>query len=235
MASSGNRLDGKVALVTGGSRGIGRAVAAAYARAGARVYICARNKGDLDTALRELQASGSVEDLKRVVRSATRRFGTIDVLVNNASIVGPRVTMVEYPDPAWEEVLRINLSGVFFLCREVLPLMLAKRSGSIINVTSGVGRKGKARWGAYAVSKAGLECLTQVLADEVKDSGIRVNAVNPAATRTAMRAHAYPEEDPQTLPEPEAIVGIFLYLASEASAAVSGQSLDARDWVGRDI
>ena len=248
MASSGaKRLDGKVALVTGGSRGIGRAVAATYVRAGARVYICGRNKEDLDTALRELQASGggevdgetanvgSVEDVKRVVRSASRRFGTIDVLVNNASIVGPRVTMVEYPDPAWEEVLRINLSGVFFLCREVLPLMLAKRSGSIINVTSGVGRQGKARWGAYAVSKAGLECLTQVLADEVKDSGIRVNAVNPAATRTAMRAHAYPEEDPQTLPEPEAIVGIFLYLASEASAAVSGQSLDARDWVGRDI
>jgi len=247
MASSGaKRLDGKVALVTGGSRGIGRAVAATYVRAGARVYICGRNKEDLDTALRELQASGgevdgetadvgSVEDVKRVVRSASRRFGTIDVLVNNASIVGPRVTMVEYPDPAWEEVLRINLSGVFFLCREVLPLMLAKRSGSIINVTSGVGRQGKARWGAYAVSKAGLECLTQVLADEVKDSGIRVNAVNPAATRTAMRAHAYPEEDPQTLPEPDAIVGIFLYLASEASAAVSGRSLDARDWVGRDI
>ena len=200
MASSGaKRLDGKVALVTGGSRGIGRAVAATYVRAGARVYICGRNKDDLDTALRELQASGgevdgetadvgSVEDVKRVVRSASRRFGTIDVLVNNASIVGPRVTMVEYPDPAWEEVLRINLSGVFFLCREVLPLMLAKRSGSIINVTSGVGRQGKARWGAYAVSKAGLECLTQVLADEVKDSGIRVNAVNPAATRTAMPA-----------------------------------------------
>ena len=247
MASSGaNRLDGKVALVTGGSRGIGRAIAAAYARAGARVYICGRNKDDVGTAVRELQAIGgavdgetadvgSVEDVKRVVRGATRRFGTIDVLVNNASILGPRVTIAEYPDPAWEEVLRINLSGVFFLCREILPLMLAKRSGSIINVTSGVGRKGKARWGAYAVSKAGLECLTQVLADEVTDSGIRVNTVNPAATRTAMRAHAYPQEDPLTLPKPEEIIGIFLYLASEASAAVSGQSLDARDWVGRDI
>ena len=137
MASSGtNRLDGKVALVTGGSRGIGRAIAAAYARAGARVYICGRNKDDVGTAVRELQASGgevdggtadvgSVEDVKRVVRSATRRFGTIDVLVNNASILGPRVTIAEYPDPAWEEVLRINLLGVFFLCREVLPLMFA--------------------------------------------------------------------------------------------------------------
>ena len=154
MASSGtHRLDGKVALVTGGSRGIGRAIAAAYARAGARVYICGRNQDDVGTAVRELQASGgevdgetadvgSVEEVKRVVRGAARRFGTIDVLVNNASIVGPRVTIAEYPDPAWQEVLRINLSGVFFLCREVLPLMLAKRFGSIINVTSGVGRKG---------------------------------------------------------------------------------------------
>ena len=125
MASSGaNRLDGKVALVTGGSRGIGRAIAAAYARAGARVYICGRNKDDVGTAVRELQASGgavdgetadvgSVEDVKRVVRGATRRFGTIDVLVNNASILGPRVTIAEYPDPAWQEVLRINLSGSF--------------------------------------------------------------------------------------------------------------------------
>ena len=248
MASSdAPRLDGKVALVTGASRGIGRAVAAAYARAGARVYICGRNKDDLDSAVHELQTSGGgevdgcvadvglAEDGKRLVRSATRRFGAIDVLVNNASVLGPRVPIAEYPNPAWEEVLRINLSGVFFLCREILPLMLAKRSGSIINVTSGVGRQGKARWGAYAVSKAGLECLTQVLADELKGSGIRVNAVNPAATRTAMRAHAYPQEDPLTLPEPKAIVGIFLYLASEASVAVSGQSLDARDWVGRDI
>jgi len=248
MASSdAPRLDGKVALVTGASRGIGRAVAAAYARAGARVYICGRNKDDLDSAVHELQTSGGgevdgcvadvglAEDGKRLVRSATRRFGAIDVLVNNASVLGPRVPIAEYPNPAWEEVLRINLSGVFFLCREILPLMLAKRSGSIINVTSGVGRQGKARWGAYAVSKAGLECLTQVLADELKGSGIRVNAVNPAATRTAMRARAYPQEDAQTLPKPEEIVGIFLYLASEASDAVSGHSLDARDWVGRDI
>jgi len=120
------------------------------------------------------------------------------------------------------------------MIHEVLPIMLAKRSGSIINVTSGVGRRGKARWGAYAVSKAGLEALTQVLADEVKDGGVRVNAVNPAATKTAMRAQAYPAEDPETLPTPEQIVPIFLYLASDDSAAVNGQSLDAQDWIGRN-
>jgi NAD(P)-dependent dehydrogenase (short-subunit alcohol dehydrogenase family) len=116
------------------------------------------------------------------------------------------------------------------MTRAVLPVMLAQQTGSIINVTSGVGRQGKAQWGAYAVSKAGLEALTQVLADEVGQDGIRVNAVNPAATRTAMRAQAYPAEDPLTLPTPEEILPIFVYLASDASKGVNGQSLEARDW-----
>jgi NAD(P)-dependent dehydrogenase (short-subunit alcohol dehydrogenase family) len=128
--------------------------------------------------------------------------------------------------------LRVNLTGIFLMTRAVLPSMLARRAGSIINVTSGVGRRGKARWGAYAVTKAAVENFTQVLADEVKEFQIRVNAVNPAATRTTMRAAAYPAEDPLTLPTAEEIVPVFLYLASDASATITGQSLDARDWIG---
>jgi NAD(P)-dependent dehydrogenase (short-subunit alcohol dehydrogenase family) len=161
------------------------------------------------------------------------RFGTIDVLVNNASILGPREPIATYPVAAWEEVLRVNLTGIFLVTRAVLPAMMARRAGSIINVTSGVGRRGKARWGAYAVSKAGVENFTQVLADEVTESQIRVNAVNPAATRTAMRAAAYPSEDPLTLPSPEEIVPVFLYLASDDSATITGESLDAHDWLDR--
>lgn len=247
MASRGeNKLRGKVALVTGGSRGIGRAIASAYAQEGARVFICGRNERDVEQAVQDIRESGgeiagcagdigSAIDAARIARMAMQNFGTIDVLVNNASILGPRVAIVDYPVAAWQEVLGVNLSGIFLLIREVLPIMLAKRSGSIINVTSGVGRNGKACWGAYAVSKAGLEGLTQVLADEVKDAGIRVNSVNPAATRTQMRALAYPGEDPQTLPTPEQVVPIFIYLASDASAGVTGQSLDARDWPSGDI
>jgi NAD(P)-dependent dehydrogenase (short-subunit alcohol dehydrogenase family) len=247
MASSDEKiLRGKVALVTGGSRGIGRAIAAAYVQSGANVFICARNGNDIEAALRDMRQTGGVidgvtgdvgkaEDVEHIVRETVARFGTIDVLVNNASILGPREPIANYPLAAWDEVIRINLTGVFLMIRAVLPIMLERRSGSIINVTSGVGRKGKARWGAYAVSKAGLENFTQVLADEVSQTGIRVNSVNPAATRTRMRAEAYPTEDPITLPAAEEITPIFVYLASDASAGVTGQSLEARDWLGRNI
>ncbi len=243
MVSDAKKLAGKVALVTGGSRGIGKAIVAAFAAAGAQVFTCARSQGDLDSALAELSKAGgeiegiaadvgNADDAARVVRAALARFGQIDVLVNNASILGPRVPIVDCSPAAWQEVLRINLTGVFLMTRAVLPGMLARRSGSIINVSSGVGRRGKARWGAYAASKAGVENFTQVLAEEVSPLGIRVNAVNPAATRTQMRAAAYPEEDPRTLPPPETVTSMFIYLASDDSAGVSGRSFDARDWLG---
>lgn len=242
-SSSEKKLLGKVALITGGSRGIGKAVAAAYLRAGGAVFICGRDQDQLNAAVGELRQAGEkvegaagdvgiADDAQRLVATASARFGMIDVLVNNASILGPREPLADYPLAAWEEVLRVNLTGIFLMTRAVLPSMLARRAGSIINVTSGVGRRGKARWGAYAVTKAAVENFTQVLADEVKEFQIRVNAVNPAATRTTMRAAAYPAEDPLTLPTAEEIVPVFLYLASDASATITGQSLDARDWIG---
>jgi NAD(P)-dependent dehydrogenase (short-subunit alcohol dehydrogenase family) len=243
MASKGEKkLSGKVALITGGSRGIGRAIAAVYAREGAGVFICARGAADLHQAVAYIrstsgEAHGRVGDkgdaahAQAIVQAALDQFGRLDVLVNNASLLGPRVPVAEYPVSAWEDVVRVNLTGSFLMIREALKIMMPQRSGSIINVSSGVGRTGKARWGAYAASKFGLEGLTQVLADEVREFGIRVNAVNPGPTRTEMRALAYPEEDPQTLPTPEDIVPLFVYLASDESVAVTGRSLDAQDWL----
>jgi len=236
------QLDGRVALVTGASRGIGKAIAMAYARAGAKVVICGRSQPDLRRAAQEIQLGGGevkwrvadltkTRDVQSVVRFAASRYGALHIMVNNASILGPRVPLVEYPLSAWEEVMRSNLTAIFLLCREALKIMIPQGEGSIINVSSGVGRVGRARWGAYAVSKFGVEGLTQVLADECKEKKIRVNAVNPGGTRTAMRAQAYPQEDPQTLPTPEEITEVFLYLASEISRDVTGKSFDARDWL----
>ena len=243
-SEDGNKLTGKVSLITGGSRGIGKAIASAYARQGARVFICARGEDDLARAVTEIRNDGgdidglagdvgNVDDARRIVDAVVKRHGAIHVLVNNASLLGPRVPIADYPIADWEDVLRVNLTGVFLVTQQVLPVMAAQRQGSIINVSSGVGRTGKVRWGAYACSKAGLEGFTQVLADELKNCGIRVNSVNPAGTRTGMRAQAYPEEDPMTLPAPEEIMPIFLYLASDDSVGVTGKALDARDWLHR--
>ena len=237
------KLIDNVALITGATRGIGRAVAAAYLREGARVFICARNQQEVAATVRELRDDsrgaqvdgcagdiGKETDICRIVDAVIERFHTIDTLVNNASLLGPRVALVQYPVGQWEEVIRVNVHGVFLLSQQVVKRMIVQRHGSIINVSSGVGRVGRARWGAYAVSKFGLEGLTQVLADEVKEFGIRVNSVNPGPTRTEMRAQAYPEEDPLTLPTPEQITPLFVHLASAQSESVTGQMLEAKDW-----
>ena len=238
------RLQGKVALVTGGSQGVGRAVAAAYAREGATVIVTARHLERLEGAAAEIRKGGGnvvplradVADRQQVQQLAgeiKRRFDGLHVLVNNASLLGPRVPIVEYPEEDWQGVIAVNLHGPFFVSKACLPLMIPTGGGSIINVSSGVGRIGKPRWGAYAASKFALEGLTQVLAAELLPFHIRVNAVNPGGTRTGMRAAAYPEEDPLTLPTPEQITPVFVYLASDESRDVTGKSFEARDFMSR--
>lgn len=238
------RLEGKIALVTGGSQGIGKAVATAYAQEGAEVIVTARDLTRLEAAAAEIQKAGGrvvplradVADrqmVQRMAREIKTRFGQLHILVNNASLLGPRVPILEYPEDQWEAVIAANLNGPFFVIKSCVPLMASAGGGSIINVSSGVGRIGKARWGAYAASKFGLEGLTQMLAAELAPLHIRVNAVNPGGTRTAMRAAAYPEEDPLTLPTPKQVAPVFVYLASDDSRDVTGQSLEARDFLSR--
>lgn len=238
------RLKGKVVLITGSTRGIGRAIAHAAAAEGARVAICGRTREDLLAVADEIKSMGAEclavkidlcdhEAAIKLVDTVHRSFGRIDVLINNASALGPRETIMEYPADEWDAVMRTNLTATFWVTKEALGKMVPQNAGSIIMVSSAAGRHGRAKWGAYAVSKAALEGLTQVLADELKTYKIRVNSVNPGPTRTAMRAAAYPGEDPKTLPAPADITNVFVYLASDASAGLNGEMFEAREWMGR--
>jgi NAD(P)-dependent dehydrogenase (short-subunit alcohol dehydrogenase family) len=150
------------------------------------------------------------------------------VLVNNAGVLGPRVEILEYPEEEWRRVIEVNLTGPFLVSKAVVVHM--PEGGSIVNVVSGVSVEGRAKWGAYSVSKFGVEGLTQILASELEERGIRVNAVDPGGMRTGMRAAAYPEENPLTRITPEENTGVFLYLASDESRDVTGERFKAQEF-----
>ena len=232
-------LRGKVAMITGASRGLGRALALACAREGARLIINSRDASSLDPVAGEAREAGAEvlaipADVSRsthvalLVNTAVEQFGRIDVLINNAGLLGPRVPIEEYPEDEWRRVLDANLTAPFLLVRAAIPRM--PEGGSIINVTSGVSVEGRAEWGAYSVSKFGVEGLTQILAAELKDRGIRVNSVDPGGMRTEMRAAAYPDEDPTTRITPEENTAVFLYLASDESRDVTGERFKAQEF-----
>lgn len=230
-------LAGRVALVTGAGRGIGRATAECFARHGAKVVLCARTARELREAVAAITAAGgeavarradlgSAREAKALVQFTLRRYGGLDLLINNAGILGPRVAIGDYPVREWDRVLKINLSGTFYVTREAVRAMLARRGGAIISISSSVGRRGRANWGAYAVSKFGAEGLTQVLADEVRERGICAVTFNPGGTRTRMRAEAYPDEDPRRLRDPSETAEALLRLATRLSPAASGRAFD---------
>jgi NAD(P)-dependent dehydrogenase (short-subunit alcohol dehydrogenase family) len=244
VALPAGRLKDKIVLVTGSTRGIGRAVAHACAAEGAHLAVCGRDKQALKGVSEEVRSLGveccaikvdlaDHDSAARLVDAVHHAFGRIDVLVNNHGQLGPKDTLMEYSAADWQRVMDINLNSCFWVTRQALGKMVPQNAGSIINVSSGVGRQGRAKWGAYAVAKAGIEGMTEVLADELKTYKIRVNSVNPGPTRTAMRAEAYPGEDPHTLPAPADITNVFVYLASDASAGVNGGQFEAREWIGR--
>lgn len=241
-----NRLAGKVALITGGTKGIGLAVAKAFAAEGAKLVIAARDSQQLRISLNMLKELGaeataakadleSREGCEALYTGAIRQYGKIDILVNNAAILGPMEPIRDYPADEWSSVMRTNLDSVFWLSKAVIGSMVPNNGGSIINVISGVAFTGRAKWGAYAVSKAAVLNLTQVMADELKEFNVRVNAINPGPTRTMMRAEAYPKEDPKSLPAPEDIVNPFIYLGADVSKGVTGEALDSRDWIGKSF
>ncbi len=237
------KLKDKNVLITGGSKGIGKGLAKVFLSEGANVIICARNQEILDQAVDELKTFGNIkgysaniaklDDVKSLYDFVSNKFNHLDILINNASILGVKRKIKDIPEDIWDSVIQINLNSQFYVIKAFLPLLEKSENSSIINVSSSVGRKGKADWGAYAASKFGLEGLTQVLADELKDTNIRINSVNPGGTRTQMRADAYPDEDPDTLPTPEEISSVFVYLASDESIGINGQQFNARDYLDK--
>lgn len=235
-------LKDRVILITGANRGIGAALARGCAALGARVILQGRDTAALDQVRDEIQASGGqaaetlVLDLEQADAAAyaalaarvQQRHGRLDGLVHNAGLLGPRVLLEETPAPALAQVLQVNVQAGFALTQALLPLLKAADQASVIFTSSSVGRKGRAGWGAYSVSKFATEGLMQVWAEELADAGIRVNSVNPGGTRTAMRAAAYPDEDPARVPAPEDILPVYLYLLGPASQGTTGQALNAQ-------
>ena len=239
-------LNGKVCLVSGASRGLGRAIALEFGRQGASLVINSRPSSakELAETERELNRMGAPvlsvladisqrADVERLAGEALMRFGSVDVLVNNASALGPTPMpyLVDYPIEDFNAVLQTNLAAPFMLTRALVGQMLAKGSGSIINVTSDAGVVGYPTWGAYGVSKAALDQLTRTWAAELEGSGVRVNSVDPGDMDTAMKRASEPDGDASAWAKPETRTAVFVFLAADASAGVSGERLLAAQFV----
>jgi NAD(P)-dependent dehydrogenase (short-subunit alcohol dehydrogenase family) len=240
-----NRLQGKYALITGASQGLGLQMAIAYAREGAAgVAIVARGDEMLKKARHLVQAAAPAtkvlaivadvsqpQDIERVVATTLNEFqGHLDILVNNASAIGPSPMpfLLDYPLEDFHMVLNINLIAPFLLIKKTLAAVI-EQGGSIINVTSDAGITGYPGWGAYGISKFGLEGLSQTWAAELEGSPVRVNWVDPGNMNTAMHRAAEPDEDPSQWADPTTVTEIFIYLASDESREVHGQRFQAQD------
>jgi NAD(P)-dependent dehydrogenase (short-subunit alcohol dehydrogenase family) len=232
------RLEGRIALVTGASRGIGAAVAKRFAAEGARLVLAARTVGGLeevDDAVRQASGQGATLVPMDLTEGAAvdqlggalhEKFGRLDILVGNAASLGV-LSPVGHIDPkTWDQTVAINFTANFRLIRSMDPLLRLSDAGRAIFVTAGAARKCTPYWGVYAATKAGLEALVKCYAGEMRNTTVRANIVEPGAQRTKMRAHAFPGEDPMTLPEPEEMTDIFVDLA-EASCQRTGEVVKA--------
>jgi NAD(P)-dependent dehydrogenase (short-subunit alcohol dehydrogenase family) len=237
-------LKDHIIMVTGAGNGIGRTAAKTYAAHGATVILVGRTVSRLESVYDEIEAAGhpkpaivplnfegaAVKDYEELAMTIEDNFGHLDGLLHNAGILGDRSPVEVYNPETWNKVMQVNATAPFLLSRAMIPLLRKARAASVIFTSSGVGRKAKAYWGAYAVSKFAVEGLSQLMADELDDerNNVRVNCLNPGATRTSMRALAYPAEDPDKNPAPEELMPVYLYLMGKDSKGVNGQQLDAQ-------
>lgn len=238
-----NLLQDRIILVTGAGDGIGKAAAISFASHGATVVLAGKTIAKLEAVYDDISNRGAPQpaiypidfggaqpgDYEQMAERLQQEFGRLDGLLHNAGILGPHQPIQSVKAQGWMEVMQINLNAPFLLSKYLLPLLAASPDASLLFTSSSVGRKGRAFWGPYAVSKFGCEGLMQVLADELEDvSNIRVNSLNPGATDTAMRRQAYPGENPASNPQPEQLMAAWLYLIGPDSKGIHGQALDAQ-------
>lgn len=237
-------LKDRIIMVTGAGSGIGRTAAKTFAAHGATIILLGRTISKLESVYDEIEAAGhpkpaivplnmegaAVKDYEEMAMTIEDNFGQLDGLLHNAAILGQRTPIEHYDPETWNKVMHVNATAPFLLSRALIPLLRKSSDASVIFTSSSVGRKAKAYWGAYSVSKFALEGLSQLMADELDDErhNIRVNSLNPGATRTNMRAHAYPAENPATNPTPEELMPSYLYLMGPDSAGITGQQIDAQ-------
>ncbi|NMT63563.1 YciK family oxidoreductase [Marinobacter orientalis] len=237
-------LRDRIIMVTGAGSGIGRAAAKAYAAHGATVILVGRTVSRLESVYDEIEAAGhpkpaivplnfegaAVKDYEELAMTIEDNFDRLDGLLHNAAILGTRSPIELYDPEIWNKVMHVNATAPFLLSRAMIPLLRKSADASVIFTSSGVGRRAKPYWGAYAVSKFAIEGLSQMLADELDDDrhNVRVNSLNPGATRTNMRATAYPAENPRKNPAPEELMPVYLYLMGPESRDLNGQQIDAQ-------
>jgi NAD(P)-dependent dehydrogenase (short-subunit alcohol dehydrogenase family) len=237
-------LRGRNILVTGSTSGLGRALSLACAKAGATVILSGRNLKKLERVYDEIEqlgapqpaiapldlATAAAPEYDHLAEVIATEFGALDGLVHSAALLGDRSPLEQYDVPTWCKVLHVNLTAPLILTQVLLPQLRKSSAASVLFLSSSVALRPRPFWGAYAVSKAGVESVRSMLSQELKSiSTVRFNSVNPGRMRTPMRAAAYPAEDPNSLPAAESVTGAFVYLLSEASRDVSGEYVSFSD------
>ncbi|WP_145571795.1 YciK family oxidoreductase [Yersinia bercovieri] len=237
-----NLLDNHSILVTGAGDGIGREAALTYARFGARVILVGRTESKLIAVQQQIAAANGLaalvitldllrataQDCQQLANILSQQIPHLDGVLHNAGLLGDIAPMSEQNIAVWQDVMQVNVNATFMLTQALLPLLLKAPSASLVFTSSSVGRQGRAGWGAYAVSKFATEGMMQVLAQEYKQSHLRVNCINPGGTKTQMRATAFPDEDTNKLKTPADIMPLYLYLMGDDSRRKTGISFDAQ-------
>jgi len=236
-------LKDRILLVTGAGDGIGRTAAIEYARRGATVILLGRTTAKLEKVYDEIEAAGgpqpaifplnfegaTLKDYHDMAEALDKEFGRLDGILHNAGQLGRITPFEQYNPELWDQVMQVNINGPIWMTQALLPLLTKSADASVIFTSSSVGRKGRAYWGAYSVSKFATEGFAQVLAEEIDHLGtLRINTLNPGATRTAMRKSAYPGEDPMSLRTAEDIMPTYLWLMGPDSKGRNGEAFDAQ-------